>query len=87
MYLIKNSQGKQMTVFFFGGAYLNRKGCFNEDGVSDVVMALLQEIQARIKIKYNSTDTMTLTRKKAEQAITIQEAVMKRDGTFYPIEI
>lgn len=80
----KNSQGKQMTVFFFG-AYLNRKGCYNEDGVSDVVKALLQEIQARIKIKYNSTDTMTLTRKKAEQAITIQEAVMKRDGTFYPI--
>lgn len=80
----KNSQGKQMTVFFFG-AYLNRKGCYNENGVSDVVMALLQEIQARIKIKYNSTDTMTLTRKKAEQAITIQEAVMKRDGTFYPI--
>lgn len=80
----KNSQGKQKTVFFFG-SYLNRKGCYNEDGVSDVILALVSEFKARLKIKYNSSDTMALTRKKAEQAVTIQEAVMKREGTLYPV--
>ena len=80
----KNSQGKQQTVFFFG-AYLNRKGCYNKDGVSDVVLALTRELEARRIIKYNSTDPMAVTRKKAEQAITIQEAIMKREGTQYPV--
>jgi hypothetical protein len=80
----KNSQGKQKTVFFFG-SYLNRKGCYNKDGVSDVILALTREFEARFKVKYNSSDSMALTRKKAEQAITIQEAVMKREGTIYPV--
>lgn len=80
----RNSQGKLKTVFFFG-SYLNRKGHYNKDGVSDVVGALITEIEGRINLKYNSQDPMSLTRKKAEQAITIQEAIMKRDGTIYPV--
>ena len=80
----RNSQGKQKTVFFFG-AYLNRKGCYDENGVSDVTKALIQELKLRQTIKYNSTDPTTLTRKKAEQAITIQEAIMMIDATVYPV--
>ena len=79
----KNSQGKANTVFFFG-TYLNRKGLYNEDGVSDVIGALLQVFRGRYKLKYNSTDPMALTRNKAENPITIQEAIMRRDTAFYP---
>lgn len=64
---------------------MNRKGYYNSDGVSDVIGALLSEIRDRIRIKYNSSDAMALTQRKAEMAITIQEAIMKRDNTIYPV--
>lgn len=79
----KNSQGQKNTVFFFG-TYLNRKGMYNKDGVSDVIGALIQVLNNRYKIKYNSTDPLALTRNKAENPITIQEAIMKKDNVFYP---
>lgn len=80
----RNSQGKQKTVFFFG-AYLNRKGHYNENGVSDVVSALVELLTARYKLKYNSSDPTMLTRAIAENPITIQEAIMRRDSTIYPV--
>lgn len=83
-YFDKNNQGKQRCVLFFG-TYLNRKGLYNKDGVSDVVAALIEVFQGRLKIKYNSTDPMALTRNMAENPITIQEAIMRRDSNFYPV--
>ena len=80
----RNSQGKQKTVFFFG-AYLNRKGHYNENGVSDIVSALVEILTARYKLKYNSSDPTMLTRAIAENPITIQEAIMRRDSTIYPV--
>lgn len=80
----RNSQGKQHTVFFFG-AYLNRLGYYNENGVSDVVGALIEILSDRYKVKYNTSDPLQLTRTKAEDPITIQEAIMKRDSTIYPV--
>lgn len=80
----KNSQGKQYTVFFFG-AYMNRLGHYNKDGVSDVIGALVEILQERHKVKYNTTDPLQLTRTKAEDPITIQEAIMKRESTIYPV--
>lgn len=80
----KNSQGKQNTVFFFG-AYLNRLGHYNENGVSDVISALIEILKERYKVKYNTSDPLQLTRTKAEDPITIQEAIMKRESTIYPV--
>lgn len=80
----KNSQGKVESIFFFG-AYLNKKPYYNEDGVSDVIAALISILQVRFNIKYNSADVTALTRTKAENPITIQEAIMKRDSTIYPV--
>jgi len=80
----KNRQGKTFTIFFYG-AYVNRKGCYNEDGVSDVVAALLELFKNRMNVKYNSSNPMALTRTKAENPITIQEAIMKRESTIYPV--
>lgn len=80
----KGSTGKQLSVFFFG-AYLNRTGCCNSDGVSDVIGALKEILQERHTIKYNTSDSMALTRAKAENPITIQEAIMRRESTIYPV--
>lgn len=80
----KNSQGKQQSIFFFG-AYLNRKGFYDDNGNSDIIGALIEIFQERFKIKYNTSDPMSLTQAKAEDPITIQEAIMKREGTIYPV--
>lgn len=79
----KNSQGKSDCVFFFG-AYMNRLGYYDEDGVSDITGALIEIFNERVKIKYNTSDPVQLTRTKAEDPITIQEAIMKRDSSIYP---
>lgn len=80
----KGSQGKQESIFFFG-AYLNRKGCYNEDGISDVTKAILEICYNRFIVKYNTTDPMALTRTKAENPLTLQEAIMRRDGSIFPV--
>ena len=80
----KGSNGNKRTVFFFP-SYVNYKPYYNKDGVSDVIGAMLYELNARHVIKYNSSDPMELTRRKAEFAFTIQDAIMKRDSTIYPV--
>lgn len=80
----KSLQGKGECIFFFP-AYLNRKGCYNNDGISDVTKALLELCYNRYIVKYNSTDPMALTRTKAENPITLQEAIMRRDSTIFPV--
>lgn len=80
----RNAQGKQLTVFFFG-AYLNSKGYYNKDGVSDIIGSLLYILKERYTLKYNSSDSMVVTRAIAENPITIQEAIMKRDSTIFPV--
>jgi hypothetical protein len=74
-YWDKGAQGKKRTIFFFPG-YVNSKGYYNEDGVSDVIGAIISEIEFRVR----------LTRRKAETAFTIQDAIMKRDGSLYPTD-
>ena len=55
MYAVPNvydklNQGKPYFVFFFPG-YINRKGCYNEDGVSDVIKALIEILLNRYGVK------------------------------------
>ena len=80
----KGSQGKGTSIFFFG-APINRKGCYNHDGISDVTKAVLEICNNRYLVKYNSTDPMALTRTKAENPLTLQEAIMRRDSTLFPV--
>lgn len=79
----KGSNGSRKTIFFFPG-YINRIGYYNKDGVSDVVGAMLSEIKYRVNLKYNSSDPMMLTRRKAETAFTLQDAIMRRSGSIFP---
>ena len=52
--MINQNKVKIEFGYFFPG-YINRKGCYNKDGVSDVAKALLRILIDRYKAKY-STD-------------------------------
>lgn len=68
----------------FTGAYLNRLGCFNKDGVSDVTKALLQIMNARFKA-YQSGESATLLRVIAEDPIDPAEAMIQSRKAFFPV--
>lgn len=71
---------------FFWGAYMNRNGCYDEtNGESDVIKALVEILKDRYTVKYNSSDPNAITQKKAEEPITPQEAVMRTEGTLFPV--
>lgn len=80
----KNNQGKKDFVFFFPG-YVNRKGCYNENGVSDIVQALIEILQNRYRVKYNSSDPNTVIKTIAEVPITPAEAIVKTGVNMFPV--
>ena len=79
----KAIQGYKTLGYFFP-AYVNRAGCYNEDGVSDVIKALLQILMARYKAKYSS-DPKTVLRVIAEDPITPAEAIIKVKAAYFPV--
>jgi hypothetical protein len=80
----KCNQGKPYFVFFFPG-YVNRKGCYNENGVSDVIKALIEILMNRYRVKYNSTDPNTIIKTIAEVPITPAEAIVKAGVNMFPV--
>lgn len=80
----KNNQGRPNFVFFFPG-YVNRKGCYNKDGVSDVVKALIEILMNRYTKKYNSSDPNTIIKVIAEVPITPAEAIVKTGVNMFPV--
>lgn len=80
----KYNQGKPYFVFFFPG-YVNRKGCYNENGVSDVIKALVEILMNRYRVKYNSTDPNTIIKTIAEVPITPAEAIVKTGVNMFPV--
>lgn len=75
-------QGKPTFGFFFP-AYVNRAGCYNKDGVSDVIKALIEILMARYKAKY-SADPKSVLRVIAEDPITPAEAIIKVKAAYFP---
>jgi hypothetical protein len=81
----KNTNGENECGFFWG-AYLNRNGCYEEtDGEPDVMKALVEILLDRFTVKYGSSDSSAITQKKAEEPITPQEAIMRTEGTMFPV--
>ena len=80
----KEGQGRNEITFFFPG-YLNRKGCYDKDGNSNVTKALLEILEDRYRVKYNSTDLNSITRTIAEIPVTPQEALLRTKGNIFPI--
>ena len=79
----KPKQGKPNFGFFFP-AYINRAGCYNKDGVSDVIKALLQVLNNRYNAKY-SADPQSVLRVIAEDPITPAEAIIKAKAAYFPV--
>lgn len=81
----KNSNGETNCGFFWG-AYMNRAKCYDPiNGESDVIKALIQILEDRFTVKYNSSDPQVITQKLAEECITPSEAVMRTSGTIFPV--
>lgn len=80
----KMRQGKPYFVFFFPG-YVNRKGNYNEDGVSDVINSLIEILLNRYRVKYNSTNPNTIIKTIAEIPITPAEAIIKTGINSFPV--
>lgn len=76
-------QGKPTFGYFFP-SYVNRAGCYNKDGVSDVVKALIEILMARHKAKFSS-DPKSVLRVIAEDPITPAEAIIKVKSAFFPV--
>ena len=80
----RQGHGRKSFVYFFP-AYLNRKGCMNEDGVSDVTKSLRELLMNRYVVKYNSQDPNTIVRTIAERPITPSEAIIKAGQNMFPV--
>ena len=80
----KNTNGKGQCAFFFG-TYLNYRGKMDINGNSDVIGALIEINKKRSKIKIGSSDPNTIVQAKAEEPITPQEAIMRTEGTAFPV--
>lgn len=89
MYALPNvfdleGRGRSQITFFFPG-YLNRKGCYDENGNSDISKAILEILEDRYRVKYNSSDINSITKTIAEIPITPQEAILRTRGNKFPI--
>jgi hypothetical protein len=81
----KNSNGETKCGFFWG-AYLNRAKCYDEEnGEPDVVKAMVEILEDRYLVKYNSSDPQVITQKMAEEPIVPSEATMRTSGTIFPV--
>jgi hypothetical protein len=78
----KNGGGR--CAFFFG-TYMNFKGYYDENGNSDVIGALIETVLDRQQVKYGASDPNAIVQKKAEHPITPQEAIMRSEGSAYPV--
>lgn len=81
----KNTDGST-TCGFFWGAYLNRgEDVTKENGEPDVIGSLIKILLVRKQVADASNDPKAITQKKAESPITPQEAVMRTEGTVFPV--
>lgn len=80
----KPNQGRPNFAFFFPG-YINIKGKYNHDGVSDVVASLLFILQERYKAKYQTGDPRTIIKVTSEMPITPAEAIIRGSVSRFPV--
>lgn len=79
----KNTKDGKNCGFFFP-EYLNRTGCYDKNGNSDIIKALIELYDVRAEIKREASDPNTLVQEKAERPITPQEAIMRKEGSIFP---
>lgn len=70
---------------FFVPTYVSYEGAYDENGNSDVIKAMVSLLEERQKIKNSTHDSNRLLQKKAEKPITPEEAVLRKEGSIFPI--
>lgn len=80
----KPNQGRPLFAFFTP-AYINLKGYFNKDGVTDVVGSLLFTLMERYKAKYETSDPKTIIKVVSNMPITPSEAMIQGGVSQFPV--
>ena len=80
----KPNQGRPLFAFFTP-AYVNLKGFYNKDGVSDVVGGLLHLLTDRYKAKYETGDPRTIIKVVSNMPITPAEAIIQGSISQFPV--
>jgi len=83
VYDIEGSGRKKFSYFF--PAYMNLEGHYDKNGNSDVTAALISILMDRYRVKYNTQDSKSLTKRVAELPITPQEAMLQTRGNRFPV--
>ena len=78
------TSGEGMCAFYCG-EYMNREFCYDKDGNSDVIKALIEVFYSRLEVLNSTTESTAIVQEKADRSITPQEAVMRTEGTIFPI--
>lgn len=81
----KNTDERSKSCAFFFPQYLNANGYYDSNGNSDVIGSLLSILVKRIIVKYNTQDPNAIVQEKAERPITPQEAIMRTEGSAFPV--
>lgn len=64
---------------------MNRSNCYDKNGNSDVTKALVEILYNRQTVKHGSSDPNTIIQECADRPITPQEAVMRSEGSYFPV--
>lgn len=80
----KNMNDQSICSFFFP-TYLNVNGFYDKNGNSDVIGALLQKLEDKFKIKYNTLDPNSVIQYIAENPVTPQDAIMRVEGSRFAV--
>ena len=80
----KPNQGRPLFAFFTP-AYVNLKGFYNKDGVSDVVGGLLHLLTDRYKAKYETGDPRTIIKVVSNMPVTPAEAIIQGGISQFPV--
>ena len=78
------NQGRPWFALFTP-AYVNLKGFYNKDGVSDVIGGLLLLLTKRYKAKYETGDPKTIIKVVSNMPITPSEAIIQGSISQFPV--
>ena len=80
----KPNQGRPWFAFFTP-AFVNIKGYYNKDGVSDIVGAMLFKLMDRYKAKYETSDPKTIIKEVSNMPFTPSEAMIQGGVSQFPV--
>lgn len=77
--------GKGTRCSFFFGTYMNANGFYDKDGNSDVIGAMAYRLKEKFVVKYETSDPNAVVQYMAENPVTPQDAIMRTEGSRFPI--